>query len=113
MRMDSRCGITADEFLTTADSKRLIEAVRDFGEERHWRKIIALILAHRGSEVIKYADNFAECIAKDLPATRTFQGLRIAVNGELEEIHRALPKVFEQLDRDGCLVALSFHSMED
>lgn len=77
----------------------------DFGEERHWRKIIALMLSHQGSEVIKYADTFAECIAKKSPqksckrkiqpATRIFQTLRIAVNGELEEIRVALPKAFE------------------
>jgi 16S rRNA (cytosine1402-N4)-methyltransferase len=122
MRMDPRSGIMAHEFLATADRKQLIEAVRDFGEERHWRKIVALILAHRGSEIIKYADNFAQCIAKNLPqkphkkihpATRTFQGLRIAVNRELEEIRTALPKAFERLDQGGCLVALSFHSLED
>jgi 16S rRNA (cytosine1402-N4)-methyltransferase len=122
MRMDQQSNVTACEFLATADRKQLIKAIRDFGEERHWRKIIALILSHRGSEVIKYADTFAECITKDLPkkahkkihpATRTFQGLRIAVNRELEEIRVALPKAFEQLDQGGRLVALGFHSLED
>jgi 16S rRNA (cytosine1402-N4)-methyltransferase len=122
MRMDSRNGVTAHEFLATADRDQLIEAIRDFGEERHWRKVIDLILAKRGSEIIKYADTFAEYIAENLPknfhkkihpATRIFQGLRIAINGELEEIRTVLPKAFEQLDHDGRLVALSFHSLED
>jgi 16S rRNA (cytosine1402-N4)-methyltransferase len=122
MRMDSRKGVAVHEFLATADRGQLIEAVRDFGEERHWRKVIDLILLKRGSEIIKYADTFAEYIAENLPrnfhekihpATRTFQGLRIAVNGELEEIRSALPKAFEQLDREGRLVSLSFHSLED
>ncbi|MDR2372343.1 MAG: 16S rRNA (cytosine(1402)-N(4))-methyltransferase RsmH [Puniceicoccales bacterium] len=122
MRMNPQNGIAVDEFLATADRDQLIEAIRDFGEERHWRKVIDLILAKRGSEIIKYADTFAEYIAENLPknfhekihpATRTFQGLRIAVNGELEEIRNALPKAFEQLDHDGRLVTLSFHSLED
>ncbi|MDR1906917.1 MAG: 16S rRNA (cytosine(1402)-N(4))-methyltransferase RsmH [Puniceicoccales bacterium] len=122
MRMDPQSGITAHEFLATADRRRLTEAVRDFGEERYWRKIVDLILSRRGSEVLKYADTFAECIAEILPqkshekihpATRTFQGLRIAVNGELEEIRAALPKAFERLEQGGRLVTLSFHSLED
>ncbi|MDR1590766.1 MAG: 16S rRNA (cytosine(1402)-N(4))-methyltransferase RsmH [Puniceicoccales bacterium] len=122
MRMDPQNGLTAHEFLATADRGQLIEAIRDFGEEHHWRKIVDSILAQRGSEMIKYADTFAECIAKIVqkkfhekihPATRTFQGLRIAVNRELEEIRTVLPKAFEQLEHNGRLVALSFHSLED
>jgi 16S rRNA (cytosine1402-N4)-methyltransferase len=122
MRMNPQNGIAADEFLATADRDQLIEAIRDFGEERHWRKVIDLILVKRGSEIIKYADTFAEYIAENLSknfhekihsATRTFQGLRIAINGELKEIRNALPKAFEQLDHGGRLVALSFHSLED
>ncbi|MDR2813008.1 MAG: 16S rRNA (cytosine(1402)-N(4))-methyltransferase RsmH [Puniceicoccales bacterium] len=122
MRIDSQSSITAHEFLATADRKQLIEAIRDFGEERYWRKIVDLILAQRESEVIKYADTFAKFIAENLPqrfhekihpATRTFQGLRIAINEELNEIRTALPKAFELLDHGGRLVALSFHSLED
>jgi 16S rRNA (cytosine1402-N4)-methyltransferase len=122
MRMNPQMGMAAYEFLATADRKQLIEAIRDYGEERHWRKIVDLILAQRGCDVLKYADTFAEYIAEKLPkryhekihpATRTFQGLRIAVNGELEEIRTALPKAFELLDHGGRLVTLSFHSLED
>ncbi|MDR1366890.1 MAG: 16S rRNA (cytosine(1402)-N(4))-methyltransferase RsmH [Puniceicoccales bacterium] len=122
MRMDPQSGMAACEFLEMADRRQLVEAIRDFGEERHWRKIVTLILSHRGSEVTQYADTFAECIAKNLPkkshekihpATRTFQGLRIAINKELEEIRTTLPKAFKQLDQGGRLVAISFHSLED
>jgi 16S rRNA (cytosine1402-N4)-methyltransferase len=122
MRMDPRQGISASEFLETADRQHLTEVIRDFGEERHWRKVVDLILRHRGSDVLRYADLFAELIAKNLPknyhetihpATRIFQGLRIAINQELEEIRIALPKAFKLLDHGGRLVALSFHSLED
>ncbi|MDR2806591.1 MAG: 16S rRNA (cytosine(1402)-N(4))-methyltransferase RsmH [Puniceicoccales bacterium] len=122
MRMNPLKGISAHEFLETAHRRQLEEAVRDFGEERYWRKIVDQILSHRGSDVLKYADQFAAFIARNLPAnfrrhihpaTRTFQGLRIAVNEELEEIRKALPLAFEYLKPEGRLVTLSFHSLED
>ncbi|MDR1434878.1 MAG: 16S rRNA (cytosine(1402)-N(4))-methyltransferase RsmH [Puniceicoccales bacterium] len=122
MRMDPFEGISAREFLETADRQQLEEAIRDFGEERHWRKVVDLIMKNRGNDVLRYADWFAELVATYLPkdfrenihpATRTFQGLRIAVNRELEEIQRTLPPAFDLLAAEGRLVALSFHSLED
>jgi 16S rRNA (cytosine1402-N4)-methyltransferase len=122
MRMDPSIGITAHEFLETADRRQLEEAVRDFGEERHWRRVVDLILKNRGQDVLRHGDSFAQLIADHLPtkfwekihpATRTFQGLRIAVNGELEEIKNALPSAFDLLTTEGRLVTLSFHSLED
>jgi 16S rRNA (cytosine1402-N4)-methyltransferase len=122
MRMDPRGGISAREFLETASRQQLEEAIRDFGEERHWRKVVDLIIKNRGNDVLRYADWFAELVATYLPkdfrenihpATRTFQGLRIAINGELGEIQRALPSAFSLLTSKGRLVTLSFHSLED
>jgi 16S rRNA (cytosine1402-N4)-methyltransferase len=122
MRMDPTKGIPVCEFLEMASRGQLEEAIGDWGEERHWRKIVDLILKNRGNGTLQYADSFAELIAKNLhtkfhekihPATRTFQGLRIAINGELKEIENALPPAFELLVSGGRLVALSFHSLED
>ncbi|MDR0590676.1 MAG: 16S rRNA (cytosine(1402)-N(4))-methyltransferase RsmH [Puniceicoccales bacterium] len=122
MRMDPTRGIPAREFLETASRWQLEEAIRDCGEERRWRKIVDLILENRGSGALQYADSFAALIAENLPAkfykkihpaTQTFQGLRIAINGELEEIRGALPRAFDLLAAGGRLVALSFHSLED
>ena len=93
MRMDTRSGEDAAEFLETASRERLTEAVRNFGEEPRWA-------GRRTGEKIH-------------PATRTFQGLRIAVNDELGELRRALPKAFSALKPGGVLAVISFHSLED
>ncbi|MDE6576241.1 MAG: 16S rRNA (cytosine(1402)-N(4))-methyltransferase RsmH [Opitutales bacterium] len=120
MRMNPKQGMSAQEFLKTASREQLIEAICDFGEEAQGRRIVDLILKNRGSEVLEFADTFADLIAQHCPrsgkihpATKTFQGIRIAVNHELEEIQQALPKAFERLQPGGRLVVLSFHSLED
>lgn len=122
MRMNTQEGVPAYKFLKTASESQLIQAIRDFGEERHWHKVVDFILSHRNSNDVYYADYFARRIEQLLPhnfhskihpATKTFQGIRIAVNQELEEIQQVLPIAFELLNPDGRLVTLSFHSLED
>ncbi|MEM9026489.1 MAG: 16S rRNA (cytosine(1402)-N(4))-methyltransferase RsmH, partial [Verrucomicrobiota bacterium] len=98
MRMDTRVGRSAAEFLETADEDELVEAIRDFGEERQWRKVVSAIQQARGSERLRRTRSFAELIEECIgtppryrkgqrinkihPATLTFQGIRIAVNRE-------------------------------
>jgi 16S rRNA (cytosine1402-N4)-methyltransferase len=123
MRMDSSSGISAETFLNTASRAELIEAIRDFGEERHWKRIVNAILSHRGMQETKRSDLFVELIVscyplrerfrKIHPATKTFQGIRIAINQELLELQEALSKIFTRLKPHGRLVVISFHSLED
>ncbi|MDR2436054.1 MAG: 16S rRNA (cytosine(1402)-N(4))-methyltransferase RsmH [Puniceicoccales bacterium] len=122
MRMDNFQGRTAAEFLDTASESELVQAIRDFGEERNWKKIVSLVIENRGKDALIYGDSFANLIAANVrgarnarihPATKTFQGVRIAVNGELDALEKALPSLFGKLCQGGRLVVISFHSLED
>lgn len=124
MRMNTNAGVPASTFLETASESELIEAVRDFGEESSWRKVVAAILKARGSGVLARTRSFAQLIEETIPskgfkrskihpATKTFQGVRIAINQELDAIAKALELAFERLKSGGVLVAISFHSLED
>ncbi len=124
MRMDPEAGISAAEFLETATEAQLIEAIRDFGEERSWRRVVSAIIGARGSGRLERTRSLADLIAQNVPrqvpgrkaihpATRSFQGIRIAVNDELGAIERALPAAFDLLRPGGRLVVISFHSLED
>ncbi len=122
MRMDPRNGISAADFLESAEHSLLVEAVRDFGEEPRWRQVVDAIVGARGSGILGSTATFAALIEKTIgrkpgskihPATKTFQGVRIAVNNELGELSAALPKAFDALDRGGVLALITFHSLED
>lgn len=122
MRMDTNSGCSAAEFLETAPRERLIEAIRDFGEEPRWRRVVDAVLAARGTGTLSTTTALAALIEKAAgkrpgekihPATRSFQGIRIAVNDELGELRRALPKAFGALKPGGVLAVISFHSLED
>jgi 16S rRNA (cytosine1402-N4)-methyltransferase len=123
MRIDPGAGIDAATFLATANRAELTRAVRDYGEEPRWRAVVAAIERARGSAALGGTVAFAQLVAEAVgpsrgpqrlhPATRVFQGIRIAVNGELEAIASALPAAFDRLAAGGRMVAISFHSLED
>lgn len=120
MRMNPRVGMPAWKFVETADSESLVQVVRDWAEERNWRKIVSALQAARGTPELKTTLGLSEIIAKYTrghgkihPATRVFMGLRMAVNDEIGRLERALPKAFAMLSGGGILAVISFHSVED
>lgn len=120
MRMNPRAGVPAWKFVESADSESLVQVVRDWAEERNWRKIVAALQQARGTAELKTTLGLSEIIAKYTrghgkihPATRVFMGLRMAVNDEIGRLERALPKAFAMLSSGGILAVISFHSVED
>lgn len=130
MRLNPREGLSGEQFLMNASEAELIRAVRDYGEEPRWRKVVQAIEAARsrtledGTPLLGSTQALAEVIravagagplgrSRIDPATRTFQGIRIAVNDELGALESALPAAFERLAAGGVLAVISFHSLED
>ena len=124
MRMHQEGIAPASDFLANATREDLVRAVRDYGEEPSWRRVVGAIIDARGTGLLDQTDTFAQLVVEALPparrfskgihpATLTFQGIRIAVNGELDALEEALPKAFDKLAVGGVLAVLSYHSLED
>ena len=122
MRMDPTRGQSAAEWLAVADQRQIAEVIRDYGEERFAVPIAKAIVARRQERgPLASTAELAELVAGAVktrepgqnPATRTFQAVRIFVNGELEELEQALEGSLHVLQPGGRLVVISFHSLED
>lgn len=121
MRM-SRRGLSAADLVNTLDERVLADILFRFGEEKRSRAVARMIVARRQIAPFERTGDLAEAIARVVkvpgaerihPATRSFQGLRIAVNGELDQLAAGLSGAEAALKPQGRLVAVTFHSLED
>jgi 16S rRNA (cytosine1402-N4)-methyltransferase len=123
MRMNQAGPLTAADVLNTYPADRLAAVLRQYGEERFARRIADAVVRERAKAPLTSTTRLTEIIRDSIPAParrtggnpakRTFQALRIEVNGELEALQRALPTALAALAVDGRVVALSYHSLED
>ena len=123
MRMDQGSGQSAAQFLADAGEAEIATVIATYGEERFARRIARAIVAQRDEVSLTTTAQLATLVTAAIPgrmrepgknpATRTFQGLRIHVNRELELLDRALDAGLEVLKSGGRLVVISFHSLED
>lgn len=123
MRMDPTAELTAAEVLNTYPAADLARILRDYGEERFARRIADAVVAARAREPFAYSGRLVQLLYDTVPAAsrrtgghpakRTFQALRIEVNGELEALRRALPAALSALRVGGRIVVESYQSLED
>jgi 16S rRNA (cytosine1402-N4)-methyltransferase len=122
MRMDTTRGESAAQFLARADERQIAEVIREYGEERFAGQVAKAIVARReGGHPVQTTAELSEVVARAVrtreggqdPATRTFQGLRIHVNAELDELAQGLSAAIDRLAPAGRLVVIAFHSLED
>ena len=125
MRMDTTSGPTALEWIAEQTDESLADAIYQYGEERASRPIARAILRAHGEGRLATTKDLAEAVYTVIPrepakrkghsdpATRTFQAIRIAVNGELDRLAAALETAISCLRPAGRLGVISFHSLED
>lgn len=123
MRMDPDSGPSAAEWLAEVDEREIARVLRDYGEEPLARRIARAIVQHRAEAPLGTTAELAELVAAVVPqrqqvrgrhpATRTFQALRIHINGELDALRAGLQAALARLRPAGRLVVISFHSLED
>ena len=121
MRMDNASGESAADWLARADADEIADVLWTYGEERMSRRIARAIVASRAEMPITRTTQLAELIAsivgrgdgKTHPATRSFQGIRIFINRELDDIEAGIAAAHARLKAGGRLAVISFHSLED
>ncbi|MCG7498187.1 16S rRNA (cytosine(1402)-N(4))-methyltransferase RsmH [Vibrio sp. Of7-15] len=125
MRMDPTSGMPVSKWLEEAELDDITWVIREFGEDKHARRIAKAIVAYRDNEenepltrTSQLAKLISEAAPKSFkekkhPATRAFQAFRIYINSELEEIDTALHGALDVLAPEGRLSVISFHSLED
>lgn len=120
MRME-KAGASAADMVNSLPEADLADIFWRFGEERHSRRLARAIVTDRKSQPFTSTQQLADLVRRIVPrskdgidpATRTFQGLRIAVNDELGEVERGLAAAERLLEEKGRLAVVSFHSLED
>ncbi|MFD9339039.1 16S rRNA (cytosine(1402)-N(4))-methyltransferase RsmH [Streptomyces sp. NPDC060028] len=123
MRMDQTTGISAAEVLNTYAPGELVRILRQYGEEKQAKRIVSAVVRERDKEPFSNSARLVELIRDALPqavkrtggnpAKRTFQALRIEVNGELSGLERAIPAAVDRIAVGGRIAVLSYHSLED
>ncbi|MEY9843486.1 16S rRNA (cytosine(1402)-N(4))-methyltransferase RsmH [Streptacidiphilus sp. BW17] len=123
MRMDQTVGISAAEVLNTYSHGELARILKVYGEERFAGKIASAVLREREKEPFSNSARLVDLVRNSIPAAtrrtggnpakRTFQALRIEVNGELTVLERAIPGALATLAVGGRIAVLSYHSLED
>lgn len=121
MRMDPDSGISAAQWLSDVSEGELVKVLKDFGEERYAKRIASAIVAERSREPITRTGQLADIVKAahprwerhHHPATRSFQAIRIQINGELDAINEAVTAAAQVLRVGGRLAVISFHSLED
>lgn len=120
MRMGPSSPRTAAEVVNEWPEAELLRILREYGEEKKARRIVAAILERRQDKPFTTTLDLADCIEKAVgrqgrihPATRSFQAIRMAVNEELESLQQALEAVPSLLKPGGRLLVITFHSLED
>lgn len=122
--LDMRMGLNATDaasFINTASAQEMSDVLQKWGEERYARKIAQKIVLKRQEKPLSTTKELASLIQEVVPydvsgihpATRTFQGLRLWVNQELQELEEALQACPDCLSAGGQLIVVSFHSLED
>jgi 16S rRNA (cytosine1402-N4)-methyltransferase len=123
MRMDQTRGTTAAEVVNTYPAARLAKVLKEYGDERFARRIADAVVRERAVEPFTGTARLAELVRSSIPAAtrrtgghpakRTFQALRIEVNGELDALAAALPAAVDALAVAGRIVVMSYQSLED
>jgi len=123
MRMDPTRGLTAADVLNTYAPGDLVRILREYGEERFATRIVSAVVKRRAQAPFVRSAELVELLYAAVPAAsrrtgghpakRTFQALRIEVNGELEALRGALPAALGSLAVGGRIVVLAYHSLED
>ena len=123
MRMDPTTGPTAADVCNTYGVEDLARVLRDYGEERYARRIAKGIVRARAAQPFDSTEQLVDIVRSAIPAAarrtgghpakRTFQALRIEVNGELDALTRALPAALDSLRVGGRIVVLAYQSLED
>lgn len=118
MRMDPTQELTAHEIVNLWDEREIGRILRDYGEEKRWRAAAHAIVEGRPIETTRDLVELLTPVLKQHkknihPLTLVFQGLRIAVNGELEALQKVLPLIIQSLHPGGRCAVISFHSLED
>jgi len=123
MRMDQSAELTAAEVVNHYPAAELARVLREYGEERFARRIADALVRERSRAPVTSTARLSEIVRDSIPAAarrtgghpakRTFQALRIEVNGELAVLGRALPAALDLLSVGGRIVVLAYHSLED
>jgi 16S rRNA (cytosine1402-N4)-methyltransferase len=121
MRMDRSHGIAAADWLARASASEIADVIHDYGEERFATRIATAIVAARERQPIERTVQLAQIVEKTVPtrsfkqhpATKTFQAIRIHINGELTELPMVLDASLALLNAHARLAVISFHSLED